>query len=62
VLLAVTSKGERVLRELSLHHRGELRLQGPALVNALRWAMQSNLTSDGTLPETKQRVRAKEKS
>src|SRR5713226_1037334 len=28
VLLALTPKGERVLRELSLHHKGELRMQG----------------------------------
>ena len=31
VLLTLTPKGERVLRELSLHHRAELRKEGPAL-------------------------------
>lgn len=41
VLLSLTPKGERVLRELSLHHRAELRMQGPALVNALRRAMRT---------------------
>jgi DNA-binding MarR family transcriptional regulator len=40
VLLSLTSKGEKVLRNLSLHHRAELRLQGPALVAALQHAMQ----------------------
>jgi len=40
VLLSLTPKGERVLRELSLHHRKELRSQGPALVTALRRAMR----------------------
>lgn len=35
VLLSLTSKGEKVLRELSLHHRAELRMQGPALIAAL---------------------------
>ena len=35
VLLSLTSKGERVLEQLSLHHREELRLQGPALVKIL---------------------------
>ena len=46
VLLALTAKGERVLRELSLHHRSELRTLGPALVTALKRAMQSNQTPD----------------
>jgi len=38
VLLALTPRGERVLRELSLHHRAELRTAGPALLRALRRA------------------------
>ena len=41
VLLSLTPKGEKVLRELSLHHKAELRMQGPALVNALRRAMRT---------------------
>ncbi len=36
VLLSLTAKGEKVLRELSLQHRAELRNAGPALVKALR--------------------------
>ncbi len=36
VLLSVTRKGEKILRELSLDHRAELRVQGPALIAALR--------------------------
>jgi DNA-binding MarR family transcriptional regulator len=40
VLLSLTPKGERVLRELSLHHRRELRLQGPALITTLRRAIR----------------------
>jgi DNA-binding MarR family transcriptional regulator len=47
VLLALTPKGERVLRELSLHHKAELRMQGPALVAALKRAMPVNKNSDG---------------
>jgi DNA-binding MarR family transcriptional regulator len=35
VLLNLTAKGEKVLRELSLHHRAELRTAGPALMVAL---------------------------
>lgn len=41
VLLCLTPKGERVLRELSLYHKAELRMRGPALVAALRRAMQA---------------------
>jgi DNA-binding MarR family transcriptional regulator len=41
VLLALTAKGEKVLRRLSLHHRRELRSQGPALVAALKGATQA---------------------
>ena len=40
VLLSLTPKGIRVLRELSLHHRAELRTQGPALIAALRNAIR----------------------
>jgi len=46
VLLELTAKGERVLRELSLHHRSELRTLGPALVTALKRAMQANQNPD----------------
>ena len=46
VLLSLTPKGERVLRELSLHHKTELRLRGPALVAALKRAMQTRLAAD----------------
>ncbi len=41
VLLSLTSKGEAVLRELSVHHRSELRLRGPALVAALKRVMRA---------------------
>jgi len=36
VLLALTPKGEKTLRELSLHTRAELQTQGPGLIAALR--------------------------
>ena len=42
VLLELTPKGEKVLRELSLHHREELRSQGPALIAALKRATTRN--------------------
>lgn len=40
VMLTLTAKGEKVLKDLSLDHRAELRMQGPALINALRRAIQ----------------------
>jgi DNA-binding MarR family transcriptional regulator len=36
VLLELTSKGEKTLRELALHHRTELRTVGPALLSAIK--------------------------
>jgi DNA-binding MarR family transcriptional regulator len=40
VLLALTPKGEKTLRELALHHHEELRTSGPRLVAALRRIMR----------------------
>jgi DNA-binding MarR family transcriptional regulator len=40
VLLGLTSKGEKVLGELALHHHDELRLAAPELVAALRRIMR----------------------
>jgi DNA-binding MarR family transcriptional regulator len=36
VVVQLTAKGERLLRDLSLHHRDELRSQAPLLVNTLK--------------------------
>jgi DNA-binding MarR family transcriptional regulator len=47
VLLSLTAKGEKILRELSLHHKAELRMRGPALVAALKRAMQTSKDSVG---------------
>src|ERR1700676_2760775 len=47
VLLSLTPKGEKVLRQLSLHHKAELRMRGPALVAALKRAMQTGRRSNG---------------
>lgn len=41
VLLELTSKGEKTLRELALHHREELRSTGPELVGALKNVLSS---------------------
>src|SRR5271165_1848227 len=36
VVVALTAKGERVVRRLSLAHKAELQTQGPALIAALK--------------------------
>ncbi len=40
VLLELTTRGERILETLSLHHREELRSAGPSLVGALQTLMR----------------------
>ena len=40
VLLELTARGDKVLQELALHHRAELRESGPALIAALRKALR----------------------
>ena len=40
VLILLTGKGERVLKELSLHHQAVLRKAGPALISSLRAIMR----------------------
>src|SRR5438270_814255 len=47
VLLALTTKGEKVLGELALHHHEELRSAAPDLVTALRRIMREG--GDGAL-------------
>jgi DNA-binding MarR family transcriptional regulator len=39
VLLQLTSRGDKILRELSVHHEDELRTLGPELVYSLRRMM-----------------------
>lgn len=45
VFLLLTPKGDRVLRNLSLHHQSELQTQGPELFAALKRVIQSNRQS-----------------
>lgn len=42
VLVALTPKGEKILGELSFHHRAELGKRGPLLIDALKRAMAAN--------------------
>ena len=57
VLLSLTPKGEKVLRDLSLHHRAELRMQGLVLVAALKRAIQASKENEaeGKAPPGKTR-------
>ncbi len=45
VLLELTAKGEKTLRELALHHRDELRSTGPELVGALKTVLSGTKRS-----------------
>jgi DNA-binding MarR family transcriptional regulator len=54
VFLSLTQKGERVLRELSVHHRRELAASGPELSSALR-----KLLSSSGVREQKKSIRNK---
>jgi len=48
VLLSLTRKGEKILRGLSIDHRAELRVQGPALLTALRRTIQTSKNRKGS--------------
>lgn len=41
VLVTLTTRGERILRELSIHHREELQATAPRLIGALRGIVAS---------------------
>jgi DNA-binding MarR family transcriptional regulator len=49
VLLSLTPKGEKMLRKLALHHRAEFRVQGPALIVALRRVIQMSDSGNGSI-------------
>jgi DNA-binding MarR family transcriptional regulator len=42
VLLSLTPKGEKVLRELALHHKAELRNAGPGLLRSLKRVLRGS--------------------
>lgn len=41
VQIQLTGRGEKILRDLSVHHRDELKTAGPALVDALKKMMST---------------------
>jgi DNA-binding MarR family transcriptional regulator len=42
VLLELTPKGDRLIQELALHHRSEIREMGPELVNSLKKVLRDS--------------------
>jgi DNA-binding MarR family transcriptional regulator len=61
VMVDLTPKGEKVLRQLSLYHRDGLRLQGPALLGALKRAMQNGKVPVEPASKTKRNTGTKER-
>lgn len=48
VLLELTPRGDKLLQELALHHRSELREVGPDLVAALKKVVRGSQPDNGT--------------
>jgi DNA-binding MarR family transcriptional regulator len=46
VLIQLTPQGEQVLKQLALQHRNELKLEGPALLRALRTLIADHANID----------------
>jgi DNA-binding MarR family transcriptional regulator len=59
VLLELTPKGEKILQELSRHHRTELRKRGPALIVALKRAMATTNRNASTAARSARRSKKK---
>lgn len=56
VLIAITPAGERLIRDLVLHHRAEVSSRGPALIDALQRVLDGARKSDNP---SKQRKRTR---
>lgn len=56
VLIAITSAGEKVIRDLVLHHRAEVSSRGPALIEALHRVLNGSGKSNNS---SKQRKRTR---
>jgi len=62
VLLSLTPKGEKVLRDLSLHHRAELRMRGPALIETLRRVIHVSKRGKGVPARAASRAKSTRKT
>jgi DNA-binding MarR family transcriptional regulator len=56
-LLSLTPRGEKVLKKLSLQHRAELRVRGPALLAALRRVFHTSKSGKGVPARAASRAR-----
>ena len=57
VLLELTQKGDRLLQELALHHRSEIREMGPELVTSLKKVLRESDGNDADGSARKMRAR-----
>jgi hypothetical protein len=57
VLVAATSRGDRLLRRLSVHHRNELRNSGPVLAQSLQRLISRTANSAQTASDRRRKVR-----
>jgi DNA-binding MarR family transcriptional regulator len=62
VYVSLTARGDQILRELTLHHREELRSAAPALIAFLRRVASGKRTSTQTRSPKHPRPTAKEKA
>lgn len=53
VFLELTPKGHRLLQELALHHRSEIREMGPALVSALKKVLRDSDSESGAMKKAR---------
>lgn len=53
VFLELTPKGHRLLQELALHHRSEIREMGPALVSALKKVLRDTESESAGMKKTR---------
>ncbi len=62
VLLQLTQRGEKLLRELSVHHEEELREAGPALVSSLKKMMSAVAHKGASRPAKKAALTARSRA
>lgn len=62
VLIQLTPRGERLLQQLSLHHRDELQTTGPALLSALVQVLKQFRSTDSADAEPEPARRQRKKS
>ena len=55
VMLELTPKGERLLQELAVHHRNEIREMGPELVAALKKVLRESESDDASARKARPR-------